>query len=206
MTAVLAGAVTWYAYYYVFKAGFAEVVPGQVYRSSQPSPAELREMVRKYGLRTVICLRGENEPEIQAVEKVAAELGVKFVSISLHASKLPEPRQMAKLVDALDNAPRPILIHCRQGVDRSGMASAVAALIVGKVGLAKALVQLPLLRANGNHVYVCDVLGQYKGWCARSSANADDPAMFRKWLKEHYTGQATDDPQLVPRIPLISSE
>ena len=206
MTAVIAGGVTWYAYYYVFKAGFAAVVPGEVYRSSQPSPAEFRTLVKRYDLRTLICLRGDDEPEVKHVEKVADEMGVKFVPISLNAGKLPKPDQMHKLIDALNHMPRPILIHCRQGVDRTGMVSAVAALIIGHESFAESLSQLPLLRANHQHTHISDVLAQYKGYCLRDDKDANDPNQFEQWAKDIYRGEPTNDPQLVPKIPFFPDE
>src|SRR5690348_3995812 len=38
------------------------VVPGRVYRCSQPSPAGLERLIKAYGVRTVINLRGGCNP------------------------------------------------------------------------------------------------------------------------------------------------
>src|SRR5512141_159103 len=37
------------------------VVPAEIYRSAQPKPAQLERVIRDYGVRTVINLRGRNE-------------------------------------------------------------------------------------------------------------------------------------------------
>ena len=136
-----------------------------------------------------------------AEKGLARELGVGVVVFEFNAGHLPPPKELARLIDVLQTAPRPILLHCRNGVDRAGMASAVAALVVGKVGLDQALAQLPRLRANGGSVHVSDVFGQYRAYCREKGADADDPATFKKWVADVYHGQPQPQTQLVPRIP-----
>src|SRR5438045_2137576 len=42
----------------LFGGNFHAVIPGRVYRCSQPSPRSLKEMVASHGVRTVVNLRG----------------------------------------------------------------------------------------------------------------------------------------------------
>ena len=40
-------------------SNFSAVVPGRLYRCNHPTPARLAALTRRYGLRTLINLRGE---------------------------------------------------------------------------------------------------------------------------------------------------
>jgi protein tyrosine/serine phosphatase len=45
--------------------------------------------------------------------------------MGLSANTALDAAQLAKLTDALRDAPKPLLIHCRAGSDRTGLASAI---------------------------------------------------------------------------------
>jgi protein tyrosine phosphatase (PTP) superfamily phosphohydrolase (DUF442 family) len=97
------------------------VVAGQCYRCGQPSAASLRELVQQHGIRTVINLRGSNpeqewyQEECRATESV----GVVRFDVSLDGFHPPLPRELRKLVDYLEQAELPLLLHCHSGSDRS---------------------------------------------------------------------------------------
>ncbi|MEA2768699.1 MAG: hypothetical protein QOD93_1661, partial [Acetobacteraceae bacterium] len=50
----------------------ATVIPGKVYRCNHPTPARLRRMVRRLGLRTLINLRGKTQSGSDALSREAA--------------------------------------------------------------------------------------------------------------------------------------
>ena len=65
-------------------------------------------------------------PALSAVQvEVSRRRGVKFVNMALSANTALDAAQLAKLTDALRDAPKPLLIHCRAGSDRTGLASAI---------------------------------------------------------------------------------
>jgi protein tyrosine phosphatase (PTP) superfamily phosphohydrolase (DUF442 family) len=103
------------------------VEPGKLYRSAQLSVSELRSDIAQNGIRTVLNLRGENtaSPWYQAELNVCRELGVQHIDVHLSAKHLPPPVEVDKLLDALQTAPRPILVHCLSGSDRTGLASCI---------------------------------------------------------------------------------
>jgi len=116
------------AYAYVHGGGnFHEVEKGKVYRSSWLCPERLEQTVDRLGVKTVLNLCGDQpgatwyEGEVE----VTRRRGVKFVSMGLSANMPLDPEQVAKLVDVLRDAPKPLLIHCRAGSDRTGLASAI---------------------------------------------------------------------------------
>lgn len=99
---------------------FAAVVPGEVYRSNQPTAADIASYAGRYGIRTIINLRGRHEKDAWYEEEAAA-------------AKRLDADGAARLVAILKDAPRPILIHCRSGADRTGLASVLYLAKVAKV-------------------------------------------------------------------------
>ena len=82
---------------------------------------------KRYGIRTIVNLRGEGEgSEWYDDEVVAAKgLGVAhddFRMLSGQVLSLPKAKQLVAL---LAKAEKPILIHCKSGADRSGLAAAL---------------------------------------------------------------------------------
>ena len=56
----------------IFSGNFHEVVPGQFYRSAQLSGERLGAEIDRYGIKTVINLRGENPDKGWYVDEVSA--------------------------------------------------------------------------------------------------------------------------------------
>ena len=109
---------------------FHPVIPNEVYRSAQPDIDCLTYDI-KYHIKSVINLRGENKDKSWYDSEVVISrfLHVKHYDLRLSAYKLPTPTQLRKLVNILQTAPRPILIHCAGGSDRSGLAAAISIIL-----------------------------------------------------------------------------
>lgn len=109
---------------------FHEIDPGKFYRSAQLNPQELEEAVKKYGIKTVISLRGAPKnsfwykPQVETLEK----LGVKFLAVGWTSDFFPHPDDFKAYVEALKNEEYPILVHCKTGADRTGEATAIYAI------------------------------------------------------------------------------
>jgi protein tyrosine/serine phosphatase len=106
---------------------FHPVVPGQVFRSGQMSPAELASCIRLHGIRSIVNLRGEH-PECQWFRDelaTANQWHVFHQSLRLSSRKQVGDAKMAELVKMLRDSPRPVLIHCDGGADRTGFAAAI---------------------------------------------------------------------------------
>lgn len=199
--AAIAGLCVVVAARYVFRAVFAEVVPGQVYRTPQPSEKRLRGYIAQYGIRTVLSLRGDDAGEVVTEMAVCRELGLTHKAIALATGDLPTPAQLHELIDDLLHSPQPILIHCRAGVDRTALGSSLAVLLIQKAGLDAALKQLPLLRTNDEPDHVCDVLGQYRLYCSSGGKDPNAPETFLRWADEVYTGRRQEGTQVLWRLP-----
>jgi protein tyrosine phosphatase (PTP) superfamily phosphohydrolase (DUF442 family) len=166
------------------------VIKGTVYRSAQPSPAELARLIRRYGIRTVVNLRGDNREEEWYWEekRTTARHAVAMVDVGLYANSPAEADQLGLLVDALDHAPRPILLHCYSGGDRAGLASTLALLLGTDVDLREARGQMAWwLGHNPFGRAACHdrLLDRYAEWL-RGGHHPHTPARLRHWVRTVY--------------------
>lgn len=162
------------------------VVPGLVYRSAQLTAADLDDVVRRYGVRTVINLRGcapttaWYAPEC----RVTHALGISEEDVALAANRFPSTSEIRRLVEIFDRTEYPVLLHCRQGADRTGLAASVFELLRPGVTLTEARWQLS---ARYGHVaagpagWLDGFLDLYSTWLA-SQGRQHSPAAFRHWL------------------------
>lgn len=106
---------------------FHTVVPGEFYRSAQPSASQLEDYASRYGIKTVINLRGKNDKAAWYNEEIAAaeRLGIQHIDFAMSASAIVTHDVAEQLVEVMKSAPKPILIHCKAGADRSGIVSAI---------------------------------------------------------------------------------
>ena len=132
---------------------FRTVESGLVYRSAQLSEEELTRQVKKLGIRSVINLRGENlgEDWYEAEVKTAKNLNVSLINYRMSAQVRLTMEQMNELVLVMKGAPKPLLIHCRAGADRTGLASAVYCL---EEGMAPSFMHLQLSTGLGHCPYL----------------------------------------------------
>lgn len=115
-------------YLYVDQHGnFHTVSPGRVYRSGQLTEKQLMEYTQKYNIKSVLNLRGRNEQSDWWKEEIAASnrLGLKHYDLGLSSNREPTEKEIGELVAVLQEAPKPLLIHCSGGADRSGLVSAM---------------------------------------------------------------------------------
>ena len=120
------------------------VVPGRLYRCNHPPPGRLSAMVRRWGIRSVLNLRGATGNGSDALSRERARhLGLAFIDVPMSSGRpLPRERLLA-LIDALRSMPEPGLVHCKSGADRAGFAAAVFLLLQGAT-VAEAMEQLSL--------------------------------------------------------------
>ncbi|UDL94064.1 tyrosine-protein phosphatase [Lichenihabitans sp. PAMC28606] len=103
------------------------VVQGQLYRSAQLSGPELDREITADHIRTVLNLRGPNPSKdwYRAELAMTRARGVEHVDIGISArSEVPE-ESVAKILAVLRDAPKPILVHCASGADRTGFVAAL---------------------------------------------------------------------------------
>lgn len=168
------------------------VIPGAVYRSSQPSGNDLEWLVRKYGIRTVINLRGCREQQDWYLDecRTANRLGVSVEDLALSAGHLPPVQEMRRLIEVLDRSEYPVLFHCYRGVDRTGLASALALLLRTDVSLKKGRQALSLRYIHlpwGRTGRLDEFFDLYEEWL-KAHTRAHSREAFRTWLEHDYCG------------------
>ena len=99
---------------------------GGMYRLSQPSPSQIRAYKERFGIKTIVNLRGDHGYGSYAMEAEACEaLGIKLVDHKLYSRQAPH-RQAIEATRALfDSIEYPALMHCKSGADRAGLGSAL---------------------------------------------------------------------------------
>ncbi|SOC38940.1 tyrosine phosphatase family protein [Rhizobium subbaraonis] len=116
-----------YAAYLQVVGNFHTVIEGEFYRSAQPSATQLAAYVRTHGIKTVINLRGEDARAVWYENELATarRLGVQHIDYRMSASRTLTPAQADEVVAIMAAAPKPILVHCQAGSDRTGLVSAL---------------------------------------------------------------------------------
>lgn len=125
---------------------FHAVIDGELYRSAQPSAAQLAAWIDQYGIRTVLNLRGENAGRSWYDGEVAASAShaVEHVDFKVKASQVLSEEQATRLIAIMREAKKPLLIHCEAGADRSGLAAALYLAAVAHRGEIEAEAQLSI--------------------------------------------------------------
>lgn len=106
---------------------FAVVDEGALYRSGQPTPEQIGELIARYRLRTVISLRGSRDatdPDAWEVAEraVCLQRNVKFLALPCNHRNPPTAEQVEQFLQvARDPARLPALVHCRIGQQRTGL-------------------------------------------------------------------------------------
>ena len=165
------------------------VVPGRVYRSSQPRSGRLSRLARQRGIRTVVSLRGAGSAPWAVAEATETQmLGLSQETITLSATHPPAPGEIRRLVEVFDRAEYPLLIHCQSGADRTGLAAVVYLLLHTDASLDVARRQMSV---RYGHVGVGvahapdEFLAQYEAWLG-ARGEGHTPAAFRRWATAEY--------------------
>lgn len=125
--AATVSAVAGYFLLLTLTGNFHVIVPGEFYRSGQLTPSQMRAYVKDYGIRSIINLRGDNSgvPWYQSEIDAAKGLDVQHFDFRMSARHPLDQDRAEELIALMARAPKPVLVHCSFGADRSGLASAL---------------------------------------------------------------------------------
>lgn len=70
--------------------------------------------------------------------------GIAHIDFGMSARKLQSKEKIARLIEIMDSAAKPILIHCQSGADRTGLASALYLTAIEKQDESLAAAQLSI--------------------------------------------------------------
>jgi protein tyrosine/serine phosphatase len=161
---------------------FAPVVPGRVYRCNHPTPGRLAALKRRYGLRTVVNLRGQRRCGSDALSREAArQLGLAHIDMAFESRGAPHRERILRFHAIYTSMQTPALLHCKSGADRAGLAAGLVVLFEG--GTAReALRQLSL---RFGHVRQSRT-GVLDAFFLHYAAEGEGRKPFLDWVREDY--------------------
>jgi len=106
---------------------FHVILPGELYRSAQPTASQLAKYYKHYAIGTIINLRGEQRGSAWYDAEVAEarRLGIEHVDFRMSAKRGLTLAQAKSLIGILKRAQKPPLVHCEGGADRTGLVAAL---------------------------------------------------------------------------------
>jgi hypothetical protein len=130
-----------YRWQYVHSKRLREVNPGVFYRSGQMTSSGIEEAVARYHIRTIVNLQDEYpDPDVACgyfhggtvkEKELCRRLGVRYVYLPpdlIPRQQVPpqRPEAIDRFLQLLDDpSVYPVLIHCRAGLNRTGVMTAV---------------------------------------------------------------------------------
>ncbi len=128
---VVAGGGAWAWATYLQTYHFAAVQDGVLYRDGNRGIREFETAIRKGSVKTVVCLIDDQELNNSAKPQFAHEMelckkqGVQMVRVPVKLGGWPTTADVQKFLEVVqDKSRQPVLVHCAQGVRRTGMMAA----------------------------------------------------------------------------------
>lgn len=187
---------------FFFHGNFGVVKPGRVYRSAQPKEG-LSKLVDDWKVASILNLRGGGASDsfYQNEVQVTSAKGVDFYDYPMSATRRPSRRDLLVLLDLFERCRYPLLIHCKSGADRTGMASGLYLMAQGGVSPTRALDafslyygHVPLFGPNRLH----EPFREYAEWLS-GQGRTHSPARLRAWVEREY--KAEDSLEPLPPLP-----
>ncbi len=111
---------------------FGTVIAGKLYRSNHPTPMTIRRLQRRFGLTTVINLRGATGTGSYHLSRDAAlTSGLAYHDLAMESRGAPHRDRIMRLLEIYRALPGPALLHCKSGADRAGLAAGLCLLFEG---------------------------------------------------------------------------
>jgi len=117
------------------------IEPNVAYRSAELGRSRLESVIEQYSIKSIISLVSPAPDRSWYRDELAVTnaKGVERYELPLSANEELTSDQLRILLSLLKIAPKPVLIHCKNGADRSGLAAAILkyAFLSRSVGEAK---------------------------------------------------------------------
>lgn len=167
---------------------FHEIAPG-VFRSNHPDHRRLAAYAAR-GIRSVLSLRGAQTKAFHRLEvESCTALGIELTVIGMGAREAPRRRALIELLDFFDRVPRPFLMHCKSGADRTSLASALYLIHAEGATVAEARRQMSprFIHFRWTQTGVLDaVLDLYEARLAQGGI------ALRAWIETEYDREAVE--------------
>lgn len=124
---------------------FHTLIPDVAYRSGQLGREDFEKKISTYKIRSVLNLRGSSKlPWYSDEIATMRQFGIVHFDHKLSASKHAPTSELLDILKIIEQSPKPILIHCRGGADRTGLVSAITRLALEKTTIQEAKKELSL--------------------------------------------------------------
>ena len=159
-------------------------IDDNMYRSSQPSPNQLKSLKNKFGFKTIINLRGENGLSAYRLEKKACKkYNLTLKNFRAYSRNPPEFDEIKQLIDLFNRIEYPALMHCKSGSDRTGVVAALYRILYLNESVKSASskeLHWKYGHIKTSHTGVLDYFfEQYL------SANKNEPQSFLDWVENY---------------------
>lgn len=166
-----------------------EIAPGKMWRSYQPSPADLARW-KKRGVKTVINLRGDKPSGHYFLEEEAcARLGLHFEVFRVFSRDAPAKEVFHGAKALFERIEYPALMHCKSGADRAGLMAALYLFFHEGAPLDEALEQLSFRYGHVKHGKTGVIDHVFEKYLAHARARGlalDDVTAFLEWVDNDY--------------------
>lgn len=161
---------------------FHAVVPGKVYRCNHPTPARLKWAMRRFNLRTLVNLRGHRKCGSDALSRnAAARLGLAHVDMAFESRGAPHRDRILRFAGLYQQIAFPMLMHCKSGADRAGLASGLVIMFEGGTA-ERALKELSWRFGHFRQSRT----GILDAFFLRYQAEAEGRIPFLDWVRDEY--------------------
>jgi protein tyrosine phosphatase (PTP) superfamily phosphohydrolase (DUF442 family) len=126
---------------YTHSKRFREVDRGRLYRSGQLTSEGFADLLEQYHIRTVVNVQEDiQDPDVREnyfdhstikESEMCARLGVRYIcipteTVSRRTEREVRPATIDKFLEVMDDpANQPVLLHCKAGLHRTGVLSAI---------------------------------------------------------------------------------
>ena len=167
----------------VYWSNMHQIAP-DVWRSNHPTPDRFARL-SAMGIRTIVSLRGSaTAPWALLEQEACTAAGITLETVALQSRAAPPKAELQKLIALFRRVEKPLLMHCKSGADRAGLASAIYLLVIEKRPLAEArhMLSLRYIHVKWSKTGVLDLLlDQFEAF--------GEPD-FETWLEHDYDAAA----------------
>lgn len=127
MALLPAGGLVSYVLFTEVHGNFHPVSESRLYRSGQLTGTLLAQVIEQYHIRSILNLRGKNAGSrwYQEETQVAAARDVVHYDYGISANRELDDPDIRDILVVIRLAPKPLLIHCKSGSDRTGLIAAL---------------------------------------------------------------------------------
>lgn len=165
-----------------------QIAPG-VWRSNYPDDARIAKLAQM-GIANIITLRGTTTtPWLLLETEACTRHGIALHAIPMRSAAAPRRETLQELIALFRKLDRPLLMHCKSGADRTGLASAIYLMVIEgqPLPVARRMLSLRYLHAHFLKAGVLDMLlddfaraghADFESWLANDYDAADLQARF----------------------------